>query len=340
MFSSKAAAFAAGPIPATDENREAAIGFVHRQAAQGLTNFEAALTLALNQEFPEGRGNQVVFLTDGHATYGLTDVWQLDDLTRELAGDAVRIFTIGVGDGVNRGFLDALAAEHRGTSHFLDDAAGIEEELRDLFEELTQPVFLATELSFVATEVHDTHLAETDQSQELIPRLWAHQRVLALEREAARFGDHQELRNDILHLGLTYRLVTRMTALFAPDESVAVNPTFVDDDIATAVEKLAVPSEWFGKTFYLRDAIWVDEEFEPQMPVQLYEAAVDALGACPGNARSRPGDRRLLRCGGDGAEYEMFHGAKWGQTQMCSGRVPPPSLNFSRLLGSIRSASA
>ena len=64
------------------------------------------------------------------------------------------------------------------------------------------------------------------------------------------------------------------------------------------------------------------------------------LGACPGNARSRPGDRRLLRCGGDGAEYEMFHGAKWGQTQMRSGRVPPPRLNFSRLPGSIRSASA
>ena len=66
----------------------------------------------------------------------------------------------------------------------------------------------------------------------------------------------------------------------------------------------------------------------------------ESLGACPGNARSRPGDRRLLRCGGDGAEYEMFHRAKWGQTQMRSGRVPPPSLNFSRLSGSIRSASA
>ena len=90
--------------------------------------------------------------------------------------------------------------------------------------------------------------------------------------------------------------------------------------------------------------LWIEfggfAELDDGTTILLERGIEYALGACPGNARSRPGDRRLLRCGGDGAEYEMFHRAKWGQTQMRSGRVPPPSLNFSRLSGSIRSASA
>ena len=65
---------------------------------------------------------------------------------------------------------------------------------------------------------------DTDVSLELLPRLWAYQKVLALEEQIARFGPEQELLDDILALGLDYRLVTRRTSLFAPDEGVEVNP--------------------------------------------------------------------------------------------------------------------
>ena len=65
---------------------------------------------------------------------------------------------------------------------------------------------------------------QTDVSGSLIPRLWAYQKIQALEEQIARFGEQQELLDDILALGLEYRLVTRRTSLFAPDDGVEVNP--------------------------------------------------------------------------------------------------------------------
>ena len=65
---------------------------------------------------------------------------------------------------------------------------------------------------------------QTDVSGNLIPRLWAYQKIQALEEQIARFGEQQELLDDILRLGLDYQLVTRRTSLFAPDDGVEVNP--------------------------------------------------------------------------------------------------------------------
>ena len=71
---------------------------------------------------------------------------------------------------------------------------------------------------------------QTDVSGSLIPRLWAYQKIQALEEQIARFGEQQELLDDILALGLEYRLVTRRTSLFAPDDGVEVNPQPRDEE--------------------------------------------------------------------------------------------------------------
>ena len=116
----------------------------------------------------------------------------------------------------------------------------------------------------------------TDDSGDLIPRLWAHQKVQALEEQISRFGSQQELLDDILALGLDYRLVTRRTSLFAPDEGVEVNPQPRDDGeedgvFATAVNDTRPKAYWLGHDFVLDDEVWVDVAYRPGMPKELYE---------------------------------------------------------------------
>lgn len=323
VFGNRATALATEPTEATAESKAAAMAFVRQQGALGATNFEAALQAGLGQSFPGGRLNHVIFLTDGHPTVGEQDVPALDEMVRDLAGDGIRLFTIGVGNDVNRGFLRALAEEHRGSSRLLSEEEDIEAALRGLFEEFTRPIFLPTDLVFDGAEVHDVYpqgvdllasgqelfqvgryaagvdftlklsgrvqdhaleleyplrFARTgDTDLPLLPRLWAHQKVQALEAEITRFGPQKEVLDDILDLGLTYRLVTRRTSLFAPDESVEINPQSRDREsgVASAIEESRITASWLGKDFRLQDGVWIDLEYQPGMRLEQYDPAAD-----------------------------------------------------------------
>ena len=319
VFSHRADAFAAAPVPANASNRESAAAFINQQDALGVSNFEAGLGRAMQQDFPAGRVNHVIFLTDGLPNVGEIELEPLSELVGQWSGGKARLFTIGVGRDVDQNFLTALAEEHGGEAHFLSEEGDIEEALRVLFEEFTFPVLLVDELSFGSADIHDVHprgvealaagrelfqvgryqqgglftlsvsgqvgdrdvskdfsleFTHTDVSLELLPRLWAYQKVLALEEQIARFGPEPELLDDILALGLDYRLVTRRTSLFAPDEGVEVNPEPRDGEpswATTAVEETGQTAHWLGRDFVLQDDIWIDMAYEPGMPRQLYE---------------------------------------------------------------------
>ena len=322
VFSHRADSYAAAPVPANRNNKEAATAFINRQDALGVSNFEAGLGRAMQQAFPSGRVNHVIFLTDGLPNLGEIELEPLSDLVGRWSDGRARLFTIGVGNDVDQGFLAGLAEDHQGEAFFLSDEGDIETALRDLFESFTFPVLLLEELSFGDVEIHDVHprgvealaagrelfqvgryrdggqftlsvtgqmgeetvsldfpleFTRTDVSGDLIPRLWAHQKVQALEEQIARFGSQQELLDDILALGLDYRLVTRRTSLFAPDEGVEVNPRPRDrgedgDEVfATAANDTRPKAYWLGRDFVLEDEVWVDVAYQPGMPRQLYE---------------------------------------------------------------------
>ena len=124
---------------------------------------------------------------------------------------------------------------------------------------------------------------QTDVSGSLIPRLWAYQKIQALEEQIARFGEQQELLDDILALGLEYRLVTRRTSLFAPDDGVEVNPQPRDEEVAlnfgdfgdlfgtTDINDARPTTHWLGRDFVFQDEVWIDTAYQPGMPKELYE---------------------------------------------------------------------
>ncbi len=121
---------------------------------------------------------------------------------------------------------------------------------------------------------------QNDVSGGLIPRLWAYQKIQALEEQIARFGEQQELLDDILALGLEYRLVTRRTSLFAPDDGVEVNPEPRDGELAfgdfddfstTDINDARPTTHWLGRDFVFQDEVWIDTAYQPGMPKELYE---------------------------------------------------------------------
>ena len=325
VFSHRADSFAAAPVPADPANKKAATAFINQQDALGVSNFEAGLGRAMQQAFPASRVNHVIFLTDGLPTLGEVELEPLSELVGQWAADRARLFTIGVGRDVDRGFLTGLAEEQRGEAYFLSEEGDIEAALQELFESLVFPVLLLDELRFDPVEIHDVHprgvealaagrelfqvgryrgggsltlnltghvgdetvsldfpleFTQTDVSGTLIPRLWAFQKVQALEGQIARFGEQQELLDDILTLGLDYRLVTRRTSLFAPDDGVEVNPEPREGELAfdpgdfsgsTDINDARPTTHWLGRDFALQDEVWIDLAYQPSMPKELYE---------------------------------------------------------------------
>ncbi len=325
VFTHRADSFAAAPVPADPANKKAATAFINQQDALGVSNFEAGLGRAMQQAFPVGRVNHVIFLTDGLPTLGELALEPLSEMVGQWSAGQARLFTIGVGRDVDQGFLRGLAEEHRGEAYFLSEEGDIEAALQDLFESFTFPVLLLAELSFDQVEIHDVHprgvealaagrelfqvgryrgggtftlsltghlgedenvsldfpleFTQTDVSGALIPRLWAYQKIQALEEQIARFGEQRELLDDILTLGLDYQLVTRRTSLFAPDDGVEVNPQPREEELAffgdlfgtTAVNDARPTTHWLGRDFVLEDEVWIDLAYQPGMPTELYE---------------------------------------------------------------------
>ena len=325
VFTHRADSFATAPVPADPDNKKAATAFINQQDALGVSNFEAGLGRAMQQAFPANRVNHVIFLTDGLPTLGELELESLSELIGQWSAGQARLFTIGVGQDVDQGFLTGLAEEHRGEAYFLSEEGDIEVALQDLFESFTFPILLLDELSFDQVEIHDVHprgletlaagrelfqvgryrgggtftlslighvgeenvsvdfpleFTQTDVSGSLIPRLWAYQKIQALEEQIARFGEQQELLDDILALGLEYRLVTRRTSLFAPDDGVEVNPEprdalafgdFGDSFGTTNINDARPTTHWLGRDFVLQDEVWIDTAYQPGMPKELYE---------------------------------------------------------------------
>ena len=325
VFSNDAEVFSPDLLPAEPDQVARAARFVRQQEAEGGTNFAAALRAAYTGLDPD-EAHHVVFLTDGQTARSASNLSRLID---ELvpAAQRIRLFTIGVGSGVERGFLRALSEANGGEAHFVSTEESIESELRVLFDVFSRPIMLTRSLDFEGTRVADmhpsgadvlaagqelfqvgrygdggdinirlegsieeeevaldypVHLAALGQALPVIPRLWAHQKVQTLEYLMAA-GGGGELSDDILALGLEYRLVTSRTSLFALDDEVVVSPEpppEEDFDFATAVEEesmLGVQS-WLGRTFHLVDGVWMDQGYAGSMPI-LRPQHVDELPA-------------------------------------------------------------
>jgi Ca-activated chloride channel homolog len=154
-FSSDVRTFRDDFVDATPENIAAATRYLSDLHANGGTNIDGALDLALapsrmhegdDDEYSRGasrhlarRLSLVLFVTDGEPTVGERDPAAIAAHAARLRGSQ-RVFTFGLGADVNAQLIEQLALEGHGTAQFVRPDEDVERAVGLVASRLTSPI--------------------------------------------------------------------------------------------------------------------------------------------------------------------------------------------------------
>ena len=159
-FSSAPDALFDAPRPATAEAKAAARAYVRDLTAEGGTDIDSALALALGC-LPDDaeRQNAVLFLTDGLPTVGVRDTVEIEKrVTAANAGKRdARLFVFGVGYDVNAAFLDRLVEANGGVSENVRPRESVEIAVTSLYRKIRHTVLTDLLIAFDGVEVFDLY---------------------------------------------------------------------------------------------------------------------------------------------------------------------------------------
>jgi len=154
-FDDQTRAFFGGLREATEQNCQSAQASVSDLESAGGTNILRAMRRALKLLEPSrsDRPRAIIFLTDGQgsnpASVIISEVRKRDS--------SVRVYTFGVGNGVNRPFLERLARDNRGIATLVQNAERLEGEMRRLYERISMPLMVDLDIEFEGLNVHSVY---------------------------------------------------------------------------------------------------------------------------------------------------------------------------------------
>lgn len=156
----------ARPRDISPDVRAEALSYVQRLRPGGGTDIAYALERAFASQHDGGaRPRVVIFLTDGQSEPNAA----LAAAAREQRD--VRIFAVGIGNGVNRALLSRLAATKRGTSTFIDRASQIESDVGHLYAQIARPLLVDVSIEIdgaVATRIYPRSVPDLFIDDELV----------------------------------------------------------------------------------------------------------------------------------------------------------------------------
>ena len=159
QFDSEASAMFSDAVDVDVKSRTRAYRYINSLTADGGTNMQAALDLALTGKTSPGqRVRQVIFITDGSVG---NETALFDQIRNDLG--STRLFTVGIGSAPNSYFMTEAAAAGRGTYTYVDRIEQSKEVISTLFKKISQPVL---------TNVQITGRGITDISPSFIPDLY------------------------------------------------------------------------------------------------------------------------------------------------------------------------
>jgi len=276
-FASEAAPLFPAAQPASARNVAFAAAWVDRLRAEGGTEMEAALRLALADDGDESRIRQVVFLTDG----AVGNEAGLFELIQRRLGRS-RLFTVGIGSAPNGYFMRKAAEFGRGSFTYVGRIDQVGSRIGALFERLESPLVRDIEVRWSGTPgvemwpatVPDLYLGEPvvvaaaleslqgaivvegrigerrwRQRIELagaglgsgVGQLWARRKIDALMDRLSSGADEAQIRAEVLPLALGHELVSRYTSFVAVDRTPA-RPA--GDDLHSARLPTNLPQGW------------------------------------------------------------------------------------------------
>ncbi|MFM1871334.1 MAG: hypothetical protein RL398_756 [Planctomycetota bacterium] len=164
-FASGVQTFFGAPVPADAQNLAAALQKVETLTAMGGTNISGALEQALRAEIPVGGDGpylpQIVFVTDGEPTMGVTNPQQILELTKKADAQTMRLFALGVGDQIDVRLIDDLVLQHRGARDFVGNKEKIEAKVGALCQKLAQPALTDVVVRCDGIDVFDVQPTNT-----------------------------------------------------------------------------------------------------------------------------------------------------------------------------------
>ncbi|MBH25508.1 MAG: trypsin [Myxococcales bacterium] len=145
------------PTPATPDAVRHGLAFASRLEAAGGTAIDDALETALASQAPDDGLHFVIFMTDGRPTVGEMDVQAIIRRTQARNAQRARIFTYGVGWGVNTTLLDQIATGNGGISDYVRPNEDIKLKVTDLVNRISYPVMADLKLEYNTSGVFDVY---------------------------------------------------------------------------------------------------------------------------------------------------------------------------------------
>lgn len=256
-FSNTALPLFDSPVAASQANLDQAYRFIERLSADGGTEIDAAMGLAMADLPKPGYLRQIVFATDGAVA---NEQQVLERIDREI--DDSRLFAIGIGHGVNDAFLNRAARRGYGTTTLIKDPRDIAGRMSELLMQLESPVLEDLQIEWpVAAETWPERIPDLYAGQPLmvlarldgpinkvdhavratgfrdlrfvemewpmrdyfsapgVARAWAQARIQGLADRPEGSMDAQLRHDERLLTALEYRIVSPLTSLVAVDRT-------------------------------------------------------------------------------------------------------------------------
>lgn len=142
VFRDTANPFRAERVPASEENKAAALAFLSDLESRGETDVYNAIRPVVDTPPREGLPGVVFVMTDGRPTKGVRDARTIINALSEENTGGNTIFAYGGGNTVDQYLLELLAYRNKGESKVSLTIGGIAEELPAFFERIGDPLLV------------------------------------------------------------------------------------------------------------------------------------------------------------------------------------------------------
>jgi len=140
------------PVPNTRRNREKALKYLADLYGSGGTEMMKAIKAALQGERDPQRVRIVCFMTDGY----IGNDFAIIDAVKKNSGTA-RVFSFGIGNGVNRFLLDGMAHAGRGEVEYVTLRAHADQAAQRFYQRIRSPVLTDIEIDWGDLPVDDVY---------------------------------------------------------------------------------------------------------------------------------------------------------------------------------------
>lgn len=162
-FSGEATQWKPSLVPASAENVKEAKSYAANIHAQGGTNINNAMLMAVQQLdkanreelLPAGSVSLLILLTDGDPTVGETNPTKIQKNVQDAINGKYSLFCLGFGFDVSYAFLEKLALDNGGLARRIYEDSDSSLQLQDFYQEVANPLLTAVTFEYPNNAVEE-----------------------------------------------------------------------------------------------------------------------------------------------------------------------------------------